>query len=65
MTMRSPYNMYQQRGSLGVLVRHSIYIKYISLKMHYATQLNGIFRVAILKLSLIFGELKVGFHVLL
>ena len=63
--MRSPCNMYQQRESPHVLVRHFIYIKCMSLKMYYVIQLNGIFRVAILKLSLIFGELKVGFYVLL
>jgi len=35
--MRSPYNIYQRRGSPRISVRYSIYIKYISLKMHYAT----------------------------
>jgi hypothetical protein len=64
-TMHSPCNIYQQKGSLYILVRHSIYIKCISFKIHYATQLDGTFRVVILKLSLIFGKSKVGFHILL
>ena len=48
-----------------VSVRHSMYTKCMSLEMHYAIQLDGTFGVATLKLSLIFGESKVGFHVLL
>ena len=63
--MRSPYNMYWQRGSLRVLVRDSMFLKYMSYKMYYVYQLSGIFGVAALKLSLIFRALKVGFHVLL
>ena len=63
-TMRLPCNMYWQRGSLRILVRHSIYIKCMSLKMHYAMQLNRIFGVVILKLFLIFRELKVGIYML-
>ena len=39
MTMRSPCNMYQRRGSPRVSVRHSMCIKCMSLEMHYATSL--------------------------
>jgi len=35
--IRSPYNIYQRRGSPRILVRYSIYIKCISLKIYYAT----------------------------
>jgi len=65
MIMRSPYNIYQQRGSPRILVRDSIFLKCMFYKMHYVYQLSKTFRVAVLKLSLIFRALKVGFYVLL